>query len=405
MHPLLFLVGYAVLSFPESESVRVINACAVGEISYFDLGVREGRRRLRMSLLGAKRLARACAREGIDASVESRHGLPVLLLSLALRPGILLGAGLAAAAILFSQSVIWDVRIEGNESVPSETIIALLEDCGVTVGSKKRELDIDAIENRALIASDEISWISVNIIGNVAKVEVREVAAAPEDEDFVASNLVAKRNGTVVELLEVRGNIQVKLGEAVSKGQLLVGGIYGSDTEGFRLVRSSGKVMALCEHEYSIDVPLKYEKKEYTGRRKVKKTLIFFKKEVKFFGNSRNLYSSCDTIERVEYLDLFGLGELPIGIRTVEYVEYQKAEGTLSEEQAAEQANFLLWQRLYEDSPDASLYSKKLEGRIENGVYVLTARIECVENIADEREIEVEIEGAVYGKDNENCEN
>ena len=45
---------------------------------------------------------------------------------------------------------------------------------------------------------------------------------------------------------------------------------------------------------------MKYDKKVYTGRKKIKKSLIFFEKEVKFFGNSRNLYASCDKIDVVE---------------------------------------------------------------------------------------------------------
>ncbi len=392
MHPLLFFFGYSVISFSESESVRVINACAMGEIDYFDLGTTDGKRRLRVSLLGASRLSRGCRREGIELTVESRHGLPVLLSSAVRRPGILVGLVIAVCAIVFSQSVIWDVRVEGNETVPSEEIIALLEECGVGVGTKKRGLDIAAIENKVLILSDDISWISVNVIGNIAEVQVREIASVPEDEDYAASNLVATRSGTVVEFIEIKGNLDVKLGEAVSEGQLLVGGIYGSETDGFRLVRSKGKVLALCDHEYTVKVPLQYEKKVYTARKKTRKSLIFFEKEVNFFRNSRNLYSSCDTIERVEYLNLFGLGDLPVGIRTIEYIEYETKIGIRSEEQAAEQANLLLWQMLYADAPDAELVSKQLDGRVEGDTYILTARIECVQNIAEEREIEVEME-------------
>ena len=63
-----------------------------------------------------------------------------------------------------------------------------------------------------------------------------------------------------------------------------------------------------------------------------------------------------------------------------------------SEEQAAEQANFELWQKLYAEAPDAQLVSKNTEGRIDGNTYILTARIECIENIALEREIEVQIE-------------
>ena len=91
-----------------------------------------------------------------------------------------------------------------------------------------------------------------------------------------------------------------------------MGAIYGSEGEALRLVRSSGSVFALCEQDFCISVPMKYDKKVYTGRKKIKKSLIFFEKEVKFFGNSRNLYASCDKIDvgvinMVEEYSLFSL--------------------------------------------------------------------------------------------------
>jgi similar to stage IV sporulation protein len=354
-------------------------------------GEDEARRSLRISPFSSARFLRACRANGVEARLDGRYGLPALAFGMLKRPGIVIGTILSVAVLVYSGSVIWDVRIEGNEKLSDEAVELLLEECGVGVGSKKNALDIDSIENRVLILSDDISWISINVLGNVAEVEIRESAPRPEEKEYVSSNLVAARNGTVLEFLEVRGNIAVTLGEAVSKDQLLVGGIYGSNTEGLRFVRSSGRVIALCEREYRIEVPLSFEKKVYTGRRKVKKSLVLFKKEVNFFRNSRNLYASCDTIEREEYLNFFGLGELPVGIRTVEYVEYEITEGIRSEEQAAEQANFLLWQRYFAEAPEACLASKELIGQLEGDKYILIARIESIENIAVEREIEVEI--------------
>lgn len=289
--------------------------------------------------------------------------------------------------------VIWDVRIEGNDTVSDEVITDLLRECGVGVGSDKTKIDVDAVKNRFLIKSDEISWITVNIIGTVAEVEVRETKTQEQAPDYVASNLVASRNGTVVEFEEVRGNIAVELGEDVSEGELLVGGVYGSETSALRFTRAEGRVMALCRRDYSVKVALQFDKKVYTGRKKIKKSLIFFEKEVKLFRNSGNLYTSCDIINKVEYLNFFGLGELPFGVRSVEYVEYQTETAQRSEEQASEQANFQLWQMFFADAPTAQTVGKKLLGRLEDGYYILEAEIECIENIAVEKEIEIDIMG------------
>lgn len=391
MHPLLYLVGYCVISVAQSDAVKFINGAAGVGLVYHDMGQSDGRRRFRLSPVACVRAARLCRVANIELRVESRRGLPYLLLGALRRPGLMVGIALFAFCLVFSQRVIWDIRIEGNSAVPDERIIETLSECGLEVGSSSSGLDIDGIENRFLIISDEISWITVNVRGTIAEVEVREVASAEPSPDYVSSNLVAARNGTIVEFFQVRGDIQVELGDDVSEGQLLVGGVYGSETSPLRFVRCRGQVFARCNRDFSIEVPLEYSKKVYTGRKKTKKSLIIFKKEVNFFGNSRNLYESCDTIEEVEYLDFFGLGKLPFGIRTVTYAEYVTETATRTEEQAAEQANYLLWSGFYADAPDAQLVGKQIQGELVGDRYVLTATLTTVENIAKEQEVEVQI--------------
>ena len=391
MHPLLYLVGYCVISVAGADGVKFINGASACGLVYHDMGEREGRRRFRLGALGCVRALELCRVADIDVRVESRKGLPYLLLKTLRRPGLVLGAVVFALCVYFSQRVIWDIRIEGNSSVSDEHIVGTLEMCGFEVGSPVSGLDVDGIENRFLILSDEISWISVNVRGTVAEVEVREVAAAEPSPDYVSSNLVATSNGTVVEVSEVRGDIQGELGEDVSEGQLLVSGVYGSDTSPVRFVRCRGQVMARCNRDFCIEVPLSYEKKVYTGRKKTKKSLIIFKKEVNFFLNSRNLYASCDTIEREEYLDFFGLGKLPFGIRTVTYAEYVTESAQRTESEAAEQANYLLWTGLAAEAPKAEVVGKSISGELVGDKYVLTATVTTIENIAREQEVKVDV--------------
>ena len=397
IRPLLFLVGYHLLSVSDAQSASFVNLCAAAGIVYHNAGVRvEGEQRryvFRLSPAAAFRATTLCESRGIEVKTDSRHGLPTVCRGLFARPGIILGACMFFLLIGLSGRVIWDIRIEGNTHVSEEKIEALLAESGMSVGSRCDGLDIDAIQNHVLILSDEISWISVNVTGTVADVEVREVSPAPEKQEIASSNLVATRNGTVIAFEGVRGNIAVELGEAVSGGQLLVGGVYGSEDTATRFVRSSGSIIALCEREYHVEVPLDFEKKVYTGRQKTKKSLIFFDKEVKFFINSGNSYTTCDTINRVEYFNLFGLGELPIGIRTVRYIEYETQTARRSEQTASEQASYLLWQSFADDAPEAQLVGKTVYGRTEGESYVLDALLQTHEDIAKEVPIEIRITG------------
>ena len=391
IHPLHFIIGYTVISVAVEDTVRLINAFSARRIVYHDMGEHGGRRYFRLSALTYFKVTVICDRLCIEIKTEKKRGTPFLLGGLFRRWGLLVGGAVAVLCIVLSESVIWDVRITGNERVSDEVIISTLEECGVGVGTPLSRIDVDSVENRFLIASDDISWITVNIIGTLAEVEVREVQRAEVEPDYVCSNLVASENGRIVELQEVRGDVCVQIGEDVSKGQLLVSGVYGSETSPVRFVRSRGKVFAACEREHFIEIPLEYEKKVYTGEKKIKKSIIFFKKEVKFFGNSGNSYASCDTIEVVKYFDFFGLGKLPVGIRTVTYEEYTLQTAVMTEDEAREEALRVLWQRALETTPDAQLLDKSLSEEITDRAYVIRANITTLENIAVEQEVKVEI--------------
>ena len=391
MHPFLFLVGYATCSVSASDAVTLVNALCVRGIVYHDMGEKDGRRYFRVSAFTRLRLLTLCEVLSIEIKTERKRGLPYIFVGLLRRWGLVLGGIAAILCIVLSQRVVWSIDVEGNKSVPDSVIIATLEECGVTIGTPLSQIDVDSVENRFLIISDDISWITVNLLGTVAKVEVREVARAEIGPDYVCSNLIASKSGTIVELYQVRGDICVRLGDAVSEGQLLVSGVYGSDTSSVRFVRSEGQVLAACEKEYFIEIPLEYEKKVYTGEQKIKKSIIFFEKEVKFFGNSGNSYASCDTIEVVKYLDPFGLGKLPFGIRTLTYAEYSVETAVRTEEEAREEAIRVLWQRVSEDAPDGQVLSKSIVGELTDKGYVLRATVTTLENIAVEQEVKVEI--------------
>ena len=387
IRPFLFFCGYEILRVRREDMARLVNLCAQARIAYRIHSFGESDAVISASLFSGVRLRALCERFGIAIECIQRRGLPSLLGRVLRRPGLILGALLCAVMITWASGVIWDVRIEGNGSVSSESIIETLDACGFGIGIRTKGLELDRIENRFLILNDEISWISVNVTGTVARVEVRELIEKDSRPDYAASNLVATKNGVVVRFDGVRGDIAVKLGEAVSEGELLVSGVYGGENTATRFVRCRGEVLARCERNISVSVPLEFEKKVYTGEQKIKKSLIFFKKEVKFFENGRNLYASCDTINRVEYFDLFGLGKIPIGIRTERYVEYELVADTRTVEMARAEAKRLLWEDVYSGLPDAEVVEVSLSESVGDTHFTLTATVATVENIAKEQEI------------------
>ena len=385
MHPFWFLTGYCRLHYPRDLSARIINDCSERGLVYRGGEFSEEEFSFVCSLRTAKRLERI-----YPPLRRETHGSPSLIKRYRGRPGVLAGLLLSVLLVWASGRVVWQIRIDGNEHTTDQEIIEQLKSCGMEVGDRISSLNTAALENRMLIESESISWISINLRGTVAQVEVREILPTPEEEHYDAANLVASRPGIIEWLEDTRGNVSIQIGDVVGEGDLLVGGLYAPEGGGLRYTVAKGKVIAKTEREFAVQIPRVYEKKTYTGEVKVEKSLIFFKKEIKFFGNTNNLYERCDTIDTVEYFEMPGAFSLPVGVRTVRYMEYRTEETERSEEEMLYLAYERLALQMEGAVPSGMLLRKSIkETRTDTG-FELFCRAEFLENIAQVKEIKID---------------
>ena len=387
---LLFIFGYVSLSAESARAHEIMNLCMERGYVYRDLRFEGDRIYLSCSLGTAKKLSDACGARGIEIVRLRERGVPSLLGRYRHRYGFFAGLALFAAIFFLSGTVIWGIKIDGNARLSEREVLTELRRCGLSVGSRKSGLDVSAIENRVLIESDEISWISVNIIGTVAEVEIREIEVEEEREQYLASNIVAARDGQIELFEDVRGNIILNIGDYVRKGELIVSGLYDSQTQGIRYTDAKGRVLARTERDISVSIPFKYEKKRYTGKVFTEKYLIFFEKEIKFYTNAGNLYASCDTIDTVEYINFFSAGELPVGVRTVKHMEYVYEDAERTPEEAERLADYKLSCDLAALADDGELLRKSKVYRVTDTAYIIDCHIQRIENIAERREIKIE---------------
>ena len=383
-----FIFGYRRFSVKKNDSASLLELLMKRGISTYGAIFGEDSLSFAVSFYSARRLRQACAESGIALTPLSSHGIPAIIYRYRHRAGLMAGAVLATAIVILSSSVIFAVRVDGNERLTDGEVIEALRECGLHLGDFRRRVDTDTIENRVMICSDDISWISINIIGTVAEVDIRETEVVPKKEElYGAANVIAAKDGFIERFEDTRGNILLEVGDFVRKGELIVSGLYDSMTEGMRYTSARGRVMARTNDTIIISVPFEFEKKVYTGREFSEKYLIFFEKEVKFFGKCGNLPTSCDTIETVEYLNLFSAGDLPFGIRTVRYVEYTTVSDVRNENEAREAAICELEARLSLLSERIELIKKQISFEVYSDKVTLKCDIEAIEDIAKIQEI------------------
>ena len=379
-----FLCGWCRLEAEAERAKDVLEICRRHGLTYCCWQNREAQRcvRFEMSAHTASFFLRRCAAEHLEVSVVSRGGIPHLLYQYRRRIGLLIGAILGALIAAASSCVLWDIRISGNETMTLRQVREELRQSGLHIGMPMSALDAGEMGIRIQLDSEYISWASVNMSGTVAYVEIRERVPTPAREPLQPANLVAECEGVIAEMEIYSGVPAVTVGQAVRQGDLLVSGVYDSQSLGWRVTRAAGRIVARTQRDFTVEIPLTISEKVYSGDPIVKKTLIFFEKEIKLFKNSRILGTSCDKINSI---DGFTMGEgasLPISLRTEYYFPFEYRETSRSYEQAERMAYYELERMISQAVPDGTLIRKTVSPTLTEDAYLLQCRIWCLEDIA-----------------------
>jgi similar to stage IV sporulation protein len=218
-----FLAGYRELSCSAEDAVGVMNLLHNGDFDYWDAKrIKDGD--LTFCLL--EKEYRRFVKESDEVSHHTvrRKGLPVLLSRYRRRVGLLIGLLVFVFLTSLSTRYVWEVTVSGNETLTDAEVMACLEDLGCGVGTYIPSVDFYEICHRFLLEKEEVSWISVNMVGTTARVELIESETKGNVENGgngTPSNLIAERDGVVVRTETASGKLSVKAGDAVKKGQLL----------------------------------------------------------------------------------------------------------------------------------------------------------------------------------------
>ena len=388
-HPFLFLVGYRICKVSKESLAEIVDICRELSVPFREVEILGESAELLIPFFSLRRLRKAAESQNIPLTLISSHGIPALLVRYRHRYGLFAALLLSVAITVLASGVIWDIRVDGENKLSEREVKEILRECGLELGTPTRSIDSGVLENRVLIFSDDISWISVNIVGTVAEVEIRELDFSEDDREQTApANLVATEHGRIVALEDISGNIAVEIGEEVAKGQLLIGGIYGDEESGFRYTRARGRVIAEVERCFELEIGRVKTEKVYKEAQKCEKYLIFFKKRIKFFSNYRNLPPTCDKIDIEEYIPAPNGKYLPIGIHDTRYLEYEFVERELSDEELSALAYEQMSALIATELADAELLRRTTECELYSDRAVIRCKVKCLVDIAIAQEIE-----------------
>ena len=121
---------------------------------------------------------------------------------------------------LWLQTHIFFFSVSGNETVPAERILWVLEEYGIKFGVPADAVDLNAVKNQVLAQLPELGWITINTEGASAEVVVRERAEKPAiSRASGPANVTAKKSGLITEVEVTGGSPAGSEGQYRGKGR------------------------------------------------------------------------------------------------------------------------------------------------------------------------------------------
>lgn len=377
MSAYLFLLGYRDLYVEADVITDFFELCRTLEITPKNMK-RVGKSEditCRLTRFCAARLMALATEKGIPITVRKSGGLPALWLRFLRRPGIVFGTVLALALLVLAHLFVWDVEITGYETLTAQELEERLAAAGLSRGAFLPRLDSDAVTLSLRQSDARIAYATVNLVGTVAQVQIKEAEREPTPLPTAPANLVAKQDGVVLLPLVFEGECLVSVGERVRAGQVLASGIIESTAGGFRITRAAGQVLARTEEQIVVNVPFDYQEKVYTGRVFREIEVSFFGARGKVFKNTGNIANSCDIIKGEKKFSA-GTHTLPLQLAFTEYYEYTAVAARHTATEALALAKAELAARLSAAAEARTLLSTTIETVVgEQGITLLCTAV------------------------------
>ena len=331
--------------------------------------------------------ARALAGQGLLVlTVVRTGGLPAFLGQFRRRWGMLAGAAAFLLVLTLLGQVILVIDIEGNEQVPDTAVIALLQHCGFGVGSWGPGVDVRALSNRALMEAEELAFLTVDIRGIRARVIVREARPVPPiEDDSVPADIVAQRDGWIVDVDALSGQPLLQQGDAVLSGETVISHLLtnlrrdgSGEVVSTMPVRAKGRVWAMTRRTLCAAMPLSALTPGEGVQRRFGASLLG--RQVNFFGNSSQRDRMCAKMTILYLPHLPAGAQLPIAWRETRWREWIAAE-PLAPEQGALVLQKTLRRRLETALGDGQILSVEWRAVRRQGTVEVTMDARCLEQI------------------------
>ena len=364
---LSYILGYLKISVEGFYIERFINICRNQKIAIWNIKKKdEAKVYFNIITNDFKNIIKIAKKTQSKIKIEQKKGIPFLLNKYKKRKIFFAFLLILIILIMLSSNFVWNVEIIEEKGKKIENIEQDIENAGLKIGTLKQKINTKEIINKIRLERHDVAWMGIELKGTNAIIKLVKTKEKPEivnDDEYC--NIVSDKEGIITKINAADGTANVKVGDVVKKGDILINGWMEGKYTGLRYVHAKGEIEAKVWYTKSKTVPLNTTEKQETGN-------IEEKYKIKINNFQINLskrvskYENYDTIENEKKIKIFSNFYLPISIIKITNKEVEEIKKTYTIEEAKNKAIKEL--------------EEELDNEIENGKNIVNKNINTYEN-------------------------
>lgn len=332
---LCYIFGYIRVSIEGYYIERFINICNNKKIIIWNIK-RDKNIKLyfNISINDFKKAIKIAKKLKCHTKIEKKCGLPFLLNKYKKRKIFAILLIIFTVSIGIISNFIWNIEIQEEGQNNTEEIYKDIVEAGLNIGTLKSKINSKEIINKVRLKRKDIAWMGIELKGTNAIVKIVKADAKPEIiNDTEYCNIVSDKIGVITKINAQNGTANVKVGDTVNAGTILINGWLEGKYTGIRYVHAKGEIEAKIWHTKYQFIPYNTTEIRETGNTEKFYSIKFNKFEINF-KKRVSKFKIYDTIETEEKFRLFSDFYLPISVKKVINKEQEEKQKKYNQEQA-----------------------------------------------------------------------
>lgn len=389
-----YLQGYLKICVTGSSPERFLNLCKNKKIDVWGLEARHNAYDMYIRVSGFRKLKPILKKTQTKVTIEGRFGLPFFFHKYRKRKLFFIGIVCCMMLIYSFTFFVWNIDLEGNQTITDEVLLEFLHTQDVTHGMAKRNVDCEKIAKEIRKNFNDIIWVSASLQGTRLFIHVKEntdtfeIATQKEEP----SDIVADKAGIIKSIVTRNGVPQKTVGDEIQIGDVLVLGTVdvlndAKEVVSHRYVTSDADIVIERTVVFEDSIAKKYDAKRYTNK---KRHLVYIKlyEHALTLGWPKNSfeYAEARTTERRLKLNENFYLPFHVGSKTILEYELVPTEYTTEEMEILLKSNYERFCKELEEN-NATILETNYDMAEEIDGMKITASITLLEEVGIIRKI------------------